>query len=282
MERLDVAMLANNAGTFRGCVESLNNSFLDFINEHISNIVPGIVLADLPLHTKLSFLRGLAQTFFIKRENGTVRVDCTPPLGGIFSPQAGLLLSNAAELRSRNLFDGEDLYPLVAGFSRIKLRLGSSHILVFNPSSLVSSLLVDKGLATVDGLLHPLFADDAALIVVKPNLLPPDTTAANDNCDMDLCDANTADLIIECLTKRQFNKEHDDGVDRFVGSHANKTHAFVLYYGRSKYIVLLDKKHDNLMRTYFACAPGEEWRTNYFRFRARSVMNRLLHRASTQ
>lgn len=89
--------------------------------------------------------------------------------------------------------------------------------------------------------------------------------------DMQECEQYYADLILECLTKKQFETEYP-GEPQFGGN----THALVICYGTGKFFVYFRRPTYEMLRAYFNYPAGSPWKTHYFRFTAKSILTRLI------
>jgi len=179
-----------------------------------------------------------------------------PPYGGIFTNDGGRFIERLISGRNNHTHEAS-AYPVLANFRRIKLAVGGTHVLVFNPTSTQNQLIIDTG-------TPPTTSDDACLMILRP-LVPLD------QIDMDECEQNYVDLFLECLTKLQYVAEYPNGPD--IGS---GTHALVLCYGTRKFFVPMSRRTYELLHGYFGYQQGARWKTHYFQFRVQRVLARLV------
>jgi hypothetical protein len=179
-----------------------------------------------------------------------------PYLNGIFTTDGAEFIQTLKDGRNGH-FHNESLYTILANFQAIKLTIGSNHVLVFNPTQ-PNSMIIDPNPT-------PKVQDNARQIVIRSKL-------PADHIDMVECEQNYTDLLVECLTKNQFEEEYGT-------KHAFKdnTHAFVICYGKKKFLVYFGRKIYELLHGYFGYCNGARWKTHYFRFKVESVLTRLFN-----
>ena len=184
----------------------------------------------------------------------------TPPPGGIFSTDGQAFLDDLIEERNGHTHVAPN-YGVVAAFRNIKIDLGNS-ILVFDP-------VADRNVMIIENSY--LYRDGVHMMHVR-------TKDPNDTIDMELCEQTHADLILECLTKKEFIEENSEVV------FGTGTHAFVIYYGTKKFFAFVNRKEYELLHDCFGYDSGKKWKTHYFKFRAASILVRLLanHRNTMQ
>lgn len=130
-------------------------------------------------------------------------------------------------------------------------------MLVFNPGDKhTQSLCIDEA-------NPPVIRDNVYNIAVRRSL-------PTDRIDMVLCEQNYSDLILECLTKKQFEDEYEE--------QCSGTHSLVVVYGTKKFFVHFKRPAYEKLHGFFGYAAGDRWKTHYFKFCVPRLMERLLNR----
>ena len=174
------------------------------------------------------------------------------PPGGIFSPDGQAFLDDLIEERNGHTHVAPN-YAVVAAFRNIKIDLGNS-LFVFDPTAPKNVLILERDYIYRDGV----------------HMMHVRTKDVNDAIDMDLCEQTHADLILECLTKKEFTEEHPEV------TFGTGTHAFVIYYGTKTFFAFITRNEYTFLHDCLGYESGRKWKTHYFKFRASSILVRLL------
>lgn len=230
-----------HAGTFNGCLETLHQSLEHFIKSKVQQCIPGVVLDYRTMLSKcFRFLAGEREKFFVNA--GLAETYQFYQRASIFTQQAYDFLYETIQQRNDHTHQ-TSMYPVLRAFQNLLIPLGPSHVLVFNPNNVQNQIF---------------------LVRVK---LVADVT------DMEICDASQADLIFECLTKKEFQNDRPENANLDLGP---ATHAIVVYYGKDYFFAFIRKPTYNSLRGYFSYESRAKWKTHYFRFSTGPLMRRLL------
>ena len=266
--------VANHGGTFNGCLETIHRSLEDFVKEKVQQLIPAVRLDHrTPLGKCLAFLQGNAKRFIVVCALNFSHVDMIlpgpdgteheerkdPPTGGIFTREGSNFMDDLIDERNTHTHVTSS-YPMIAAFRLIKIAIGTTHVLVFNPTSTTPTLIIEQ---------------DVVRLRDEINLMHLRALLNNDTIDMESCLQYDADLILECLTKKDFIGDATEE-NLNIPPFGTATHALVIYYGLKKFFVYIRRTEYNLLHSYFGYESGDRWRTHYFKFRAQSLLSRLL------
>jgi hypothetical protein len=211
LSQFDVLYDANYAGTFNGCLESIHQSLETYIKDLVKREDPTIVLDHRTgLSRLLRYLNGNREKFHLT--NGQYEWKKIP---SVWTPSGYDLLYDLVESRNGHVHV-KSSYDCFYKFHNITIPVGATYYIIFNPRrELKHSMIIDvDNIADVSNYHMTLRSDVPASYDLQP------------------CEQYTADLILECLTKKEFQEENPDEPD-----FDKNTHALIIYYGRSKYFV---------------------------------------------
>jgi hypothetical protein len=118
-------------------------------------------------------------------------------------------------------------YDVFCNFRNITIPVGNSHNLIFNP--------LQKGRMVID-LNNNYDISKVSLAFCTDRLA---------TFDMQICEQYTADLILEVLTKREFEEENPNEPD-----FGTCTHALIVYYGKTKVFAYLDRVVNRFLKLW--------------------------------
>lgn len=255
MDEFHVLYDKNHGGTFNGCLETLHISLEEFLKDKVRELIPTI---QLDYRTSLGkcfrFLKGDNEKFFVKVA-GQERYDWFQH-PSIFTRDGERFIYDLLDERNRHVHV-ESSYPVLANFADIKIPMGTHYCLIFNPTATIERMVFDETNTL-----------DSTQFKITIRSVAANTTNA---FDMSVCDQYWADLILECLTKKEFEAENPDEPD--FGTH---THALVIYYGKQKFFVYFRRTTYVKLRSCFNYEAASKWKTHYFRFTAPSILSRLI------
>lgn len=242
-----------NAGTFNGVMETIHTSMEKWIKEQVMKRIPGVILDfRTSLRTCFEYLCGMEKQFYVRDSFGKEHLIYPNNSENIFTREGARFL-DALICERNNHVHVAPVYDTIATFSNIRIPAGSSHVLIFNPRAKNQCLVIDNA-CRADVTAHTM--------VIRPS---------DGNFDMDLTEQNFADLIVECLTAKEFKEEYLN--EPSMGSN---THALVILYGKAKFFAYIPQRTYNTLHGIFDVEHGNRWKTHYYIFKISAILNRLL------
>jgi len=175
MDEFEVLIGKNHGGTFNSCFETISLSFEQFIKKSTKSYLGDKLLLDYRTSIRkcFEFLRGNRKRFIFYNDNGTeVTRRCEPPQSGMFTTEGyppvlfqkkhysqfplivsgGDFLDDLIEMRNGHIHCAS-LYLFIASFRAIKIAIGSTHILVFNPTTTTTTASGKKVMVMEQGAI---------------------------------------------------------------------------------------------------------------------------------
>jgi hypothetical protein len=257
MDEFEVLYLKNHGGTFNGCLETLGISIESYLKGLVRDRIPLPIIFDqrTSVGKCFEFLMGRRKPFYVIGANGQETRQKYGPFPPLFTQEANDLIEDWLETRNFHVHEAS-LYSMMARFKNIAIPIGPNHVLIFNPG--------------LEGQpQRKLRIDEVGDILSDPYQLLLRQKKEENSFDMVICEFHHADLILEVLTKNEFEGEHTSAEWHFG------THALVLYYGTQIYYVCISQSTRKKLRDCFADPANSKWKTHYFRFKAESIFSRM-------
>lgn len=263
-DRINDLYLKNYPGTFAGCLEILNQSLHEYIDNLAIQYGPGLIFDDYP--QKISFLYGNTNSVRYYDGYGKMREGPVTLNERVISTNALNLLISSNRSRNHHVHK-ESIYPLIERFEKVVIQVNHDWMCIFNPNPRVHGFVVDES------GVHAQDAYTLVFVKAKPKEdMVVDQLGIHGDMQIDLISAefNDSSMMTEIRTSKNLLKEFPEAEGSLKSGHY-----ILVYYGTLRIFLHIKRREElQALKDIFQIGTVTN-STFYYRFKASSLMNRI-------